>query len=220
MGWIASYHANVVHTRRVTVLTRHLTEMIPKNASVLDIGCGDGQLAKLLLDARPDLRIQGVDVLVRPQTQIPVCHFDGKSIPHEDGSFDAVMFIDVLHHTSNQRDLLREAFRVARQGVVIKDHLRSGLLGQPLLQFMDWVGNARHGVASPGNYFSQAEWDAVFTDLQVSPVEWRAELGLYPWWANWLFGKGLHFLATLQQAQPVPSKSVVSEPLGLQIATC
>lgn len=197
MGVIGSVHSNYVHSRRVKALTSHLAAMIPPNASVLDVGCGDGKLARLLLDERPDLTLQGVDVLVRPETLVPVMPFDGKTLPVEDKSFDVVMFVDVLHHTHDPMSLLREAVRVARQAVVIKDHTKTGLLGQPVLQFMDYVGNARHGVPSPGNYWTLPQWKEAFAELGIAPTEWKSELGLYPWWANWLFGHNLHFLASL-----------------------
>ena len=64
---------------------------------------------------RPDLEITGVDVLVRPKNHIPVQLFDGRQLPFPDQSFDAVMFVDVLHHTDDPSVLLREAKRVARK---------------------------------------------------------------------------------------------------------
>jgi SAM-dependent methyltransferase len=203
MGAIGALHSKLVHSRRVRVLTGHLAALVPLNARVLDIGCGDGQLARLLLDARPDLKLQGIDVLVRPHTQIPVTAFDGTTLPFEDQSFDAVMFIDVLHHTKDQMRLLREARRVSNQNIILKDHIVAGLVGRPLLHFMDWVGNARHGVASPGNYWTLAQWNQAFTDLEVSPTIWKRELGLYPWWANWLFGHQLHFITALSKTAAV-----------------
>ncbi len=47
--------------------------------------------------------------------------------------------------------LLAEAKRVSRGGIVIKDHFREGVLADATLRFMDWVGNAQHGVVLPYN---------------------------------------------------------------------
>src|SRR5205085_9858791 len=127
--------------------------LIPQSASTLDVGCGDGQLASEIIRSRPDLSFKGIDVLVRPESAIPVSAFDGAHIPFPDCSFDVVMFSDVLHHTDDPLVLLREAARVARRSIVIKDHLIKGLLARPTLAFMDRVGNRRHGVPLPYNYW-------------------------------------------------------------------
>lgn len=197
MGLIAPIHAKYVHGRRVKTLASHLAALIPQQSSVLDVGSGDGQLARLLLDLRPDLQLQGVDIKVRPQTHIPVIAYDGFHLPHADHSIDVVTIMDVLHHTEDPLITMREALRVAKQAVIIKDHTSSGFIGRPLLKFMDWVGNARHGVASPGNYWTLHQWNEAFVQLGTSTTSWKTELGLYPWWANWLFGDRLHFITSL-----------------------
>jgi len=187
----------------VRILVGHLAELIPRDASVLDVGCGDGSIAAQLRRRRSDLSLRGIDVLVRPQTQVPVDRFDGRTIPHADQSFDVVMFVDVLHHTDDPAVLLREATRVARQAVVIKDHNRDGFLSGLTLRFMDWVGNARHGVVLPYNYWPGARWRETFATLGLHPVENRSDLGLYGVPADWLFGRGLHFIALLSKTSPL-----------------
>lgn len=51
---------------------------------------------------------------MRDNTYIPVNAFDGNLIPHETGSFGAVIFVDVFHHTASPANLLKEAKRVSR----------------------------------------------------------------------------------------------------------
>ena len=55
-----------------------------------------------------DRQIEGVDVFLRREASIPVRPFDGQTIPCADKSFDAAMFIDVLHYPMNAASLLRE----------------------------------------------------------------------------------------------------------------
>jgi SAM-dependent methyltransferase len=197
MSVMARIHDGYVLGRRVQVLARHLAELLPRDASVLDVGCGDGSLAKLICDRRPDVKMRGVDVLVRQRTAIPVEPFDGAHIPADNGSFDVVMFVDVLHHTDDPRLLLREACRVTRRNILLKDHTCNGLLARPVLRFMDGVGNARFGVALPYNYWTRAQWQAAFRDLHLEIEVWQSRLGLYPVWADWLFGRSLHLIARL-----------------------
>jgi ubiquinone/menaquinone biosynthesis C-methylase UbiE len=197
MSLIGRLHHEYVFQRRVRVLTRELAALLPPNAKVLDVGCGDGLIALRIQELRPDVSLSGIDVLVRPQTHVPVIKFDGTTIPHPDNSFDAVMFVDVLHHTEDPNVLLREARRVARQAVVIKDHHRDGFLAGPTLRFMDWVGNAHHGVVLPYNYWPEARWEESFAKLGLKVVAKQRRLGLYPAPASWFFDRGLHFVARL-----------------------
>lgn len=190
-----------VFARRIEVLSAHLADLVPANASVLDVGAGDGRLAARLMERRPDLRIQGVDVLVRPDTLIPVQQFDGEVLPLGDRSIDVVMMVDVLHHASKQHALLRETARVATRAVVIKDHFVRGALAHSTLRFMDWVGNARHGVALPYSYWTPAQWTEAYEWAGLRVTTQRDSLGLYPWPASLLFDRGLHFVSVLNPSR-------------------
>jgi SAM-dependent methyltransferase len=198
MTWLDPVHRGYVHGRRVRVLLSHLAPLLPENGTVLDVGAGDGHVARALMDARPDVTIEGIDVLVRPGTQIPVTDFDGSHVPFDDASFDAVLFVDVLHHATNGMTLLREARRVARQAVIIKDHRCDGFLARPTLRFMDAVGNRRHGVALPHAYWSSGEWQRNFAEVGLEPEVEIRRLGLYPFPASLLFDRGLHFVSRLR----------------------
>ncbi len=200
MDLIGRVHESFVHSRRVRVLSDSLADLIPRNSSVLDVGCGDGSLAGLIMKKRDDLSINGIDVQIRNNTCIPVDLFDGRAIPFEDADFDVVMFVDVLHHTADPIILLSEAARVARRAIVIKDHTANGVFAIPTLRFMDWVGNARHGIALPYNYWPRRKWLESFKLLGLTVKQWESELGIYAPPANWLFGRSLHFVALLDRS--------------------
>lgn len=198
MRLIEHIHGGYVFRRRVRVLSTQLADLIPQGARVLDVGCGDGLLSHLIMKRLPDIELRGIDVLVRDQTHIPVDWFDGRVIPYGDGAFDVVMLVDVLHHAENPMFLLDEAVRVARKAILIKDHTCDGLLASLRLRFMDWVGNARHGVALPNNYWSRREWLEAFGMLNLTIGVWVKDLRLYPRPANWIFDRSLHFVARLE----------------------
>jgi SAM-dependent methyltransferase len=191
-------HGGFVHPRRVRVLAAHAARLIPPGAHVLDVGTGDGRIAATVSQLRPDLRIEGLDVLVRPEAAIPVRGFDGRTIPLAAKSVDVVTFFDVLHHADEPAALLGEGARVARSCVVLKDHVSNGRVAHAILSLMDTVGNSRHGVASPNHYFSSHQWSEAIVRSGLSRAVWTiGGLGIYPWPLDLVFGRQLHVLARL-----------------------
>jgi SAM-dependent methyltransferase len=197
---VGGLHERCVAGRRVAVLSRHLADLLPPGATALDVGCGDGLIDRALCERRPDVTVHGIDVLQRPVTHIPVRTYDGGHLPAADDSYDVVLLMDVLHHASDPRRVLGDAARVARRAVLVKDHFREGFLAGPVLRFMDWVGNARHGVALGGEYWTAVEWRAAFEEAALVPTQLRRRLGLYPWPADLVFERRLHFIACLEPA--------------------
>jgi SAM-dependent methyltransferase len=195
MSVLGQFHEACIYGRRIRRLSELLAELIPPSCSLLDVGCGDGKLARAVLDKRPDLEIEGVDVLVRDRLWLPVHAFDGKNLPYSESSFDGVMLIDVLHHTRDTLVLLREALRVSRRWVIVKDHVRKGLAAGLRLRFMDHIGNTHHAVALPYNYLSTEEWNELHRVLDLKVVAEVRKLGLYPRPFDYIFGAGLHFVA-------------------------
>jgi len=198
MSLLGELHERFVFGRRINVLASSIAELLPEEARVLDVGCGDGQIDLLITQKKPGVSISGTDVLVRPEAHIPTIPFDGSRLPFEDKSFDAVMFVDVLHHTEDPRVLLREASRVSRGFIVIKDHLKKGFLDHQILKLMDYVGNAYHGVVLPYNYWTEKQWRLAFESLGLEVDAWNASIGLYPWPASLVFGRSLHFVARMK----------------------
>jgi SAM-dependent methyltransferase len=190
-------HSKLVFDRRTEVLARELGGLIPDDAHVLDVGTGDGRIASLLGHGRPGVHVEGIDVLVREDTHIPVRRFDGNTIPRPDRSVDVVTFVDVLHHTAHPDQLIREASRVAREAVIIKDHLARSKFDRAVLGLMDWVGNAPHGVALPYNYASPDLWRTWFADARLGVETFTTDVPLYPWPFSPVFGRELHFIARL-----------------------
>jgi SAM-dependent methyltransferase len=199
-GTVGVLHNKLVFNRRVKVLADWFARLLPESARVLDVGCGDGLISALLHQQRPDISVRGIDVLARNAPHIPVEMFDGQHFPFDDASFEVVLFSDVLHHTDDPMVLLREARRVAARHVLIKDHFRNGVMAKTRLRFMDWVGNARFGVALPYNYWTEQEWRSGWREAGLEPERLVTNLGLYPLPANWVFEARLHFVALLRRS--------------------
>lgn len=199
MNAVELIHNSYVHRHRSRILSGRLAPMIPSQARVLDVGCGDGLVSRLLVEARPDLWIQGIDNQVRKLSFIPVLQFDGHALPFPESSFDVVMMVDVLHHATNQISLLHESKRVTNKAILLKDHLCHSYLSNAILRFMDRVGNRRHDVPLPHCYWPASKWFETFARLELRVTTWREDLKLYPWGFDWLFGRNLHFIAYLEK---------------------
>jgi ubiquinone/menaquinone biosynthesis C-methylase UbiE len=196
---VGHLHNRIVFKRRVNVIAKQLATMIPPGSQLLDVGCGDGSLGYLLTQLVPGLVVQGVEVLARPDCAIESYLYDGKRLPFPDDSFDVCLFVDVLHHTTNPEPIFRDATRVSRKNILVKDHFCENSFDRWTLRFMDWVGNSSHGVALPYNYLSQERWSGLFATVGLDPVKTELELPLYPFPFSYLFGRGLHFVSLLRK---------------------
>lgn len=174
MSAIVSAHHHRVHVPRVERVSRALAAQIGRASSLLDIGCGDGTVARDLAAHVGASRVAGVDIKVRPEVAIEVVAYDGVTLPFPTGAFDAVVISDVLHHCHDPRAVLREALRVAGKVVAIKDHFRLGPVSEKILLWMDIVGNAGPAVEVRGTYFSPLEWAEMVAGAggRFTGIEW------------------------------------------------
>lgn len=190
-------HFSIVHQSRVANLARLFAQAIPPQSTrVLDVGAGDGLLAKQVMELRPELRFTGVDIMLRPRSFIEIRVFDGQHLPAMNDEYDVVMFSDVLHHTNNQAQLLREAARVARDVVIVKDHLAENPLDHAVLRVMDYAGNRHSGVRLPYEYFSRQRWHQTAQEAGLSVSAWNDRPHIYSAPLSWAIGRDLHVLAS------------------------
>lgn len=197
MKALGALHTTLVHRRRVERIAVALDPLLPRGGTLLDIGAGDGAMAHALLSRRPDLTIHCVDPVLRPSTHVPVARLEGETLPFDAGAVDHALLVDVLHHVTTPDPLLREIRRVARRGMVIKDHRSESRWDHATLAAMDWAGNVGHGIDRIYRYWSRAEWDRVADRLDGRWVGWCDDLRLYPWPATWLCDRRLQFVARL-----------------------
>jgi SAM-dependent methyltransferase len=89
-------------------------------ASVLDVGCGRGFLARRLAEAHPDKRIAGIDI-DPPPADARVDFMTGwiEDLPLADDAFDTVVCTHTLEHILNLEQAVAELRRVARQRLIV-----------------------------------------------------------------------------------------------------
>lgn len=93
-----------------------------KAQSVLDVGCGRGRLSSALV--QQGFSVTGLDpqaeIISAAMAAVPAARFDvgtAERMPYPDRSFDAVIFLNALHHVPAQSmpAALKEARRVLKE---------------------------------------------------------------------------------------------------------
>lgn len=102
-----------------------ILDLIPPGTSVLDLGCGSGELLALVREKCNPSRLLGVelseaDILATARRGIDVLHIDLEKplTPFPDRSFDLVILSQTLQTISDTEGVLREMLRVGRRCIV------------------------------------------------------------------------------------------------------
>lgn len=190
-----------VYRRRLQVLVELLEGYLAPGETLLDVGCGAGTLGRSLED-NLGVEVTGLETHLREGCAIPVTHYDGRTFPHPDRSFDTVLLADMLHHEEDPGRILEEAGRVARKRVVVKDHKVDGLLAHPRICLFDWAANAGYDIPCLFQYPTLAGWHALFAGSGLTIRAEERAIHLYPAGLNALFGRRLQYLAVLD---PTPA---------------
>ena len=101
-----------------------IANMVAKNTRVLDVGCGDGTLLRLLRDTR-GVDARGMEISQRGVNDcvamgLPVIQGDADAdlSAYPDDAFDYVILSQTLQATHRPRDVLENMLRVGRRAIV------------------------------------------------------------------------------------------------------
>lgn len=116
---------------------------IPDGSKVLDVGCNDGAMMKLLADSK-GCDMTGVDVsetalALAREKGLNVINADAQELPFDDHTFDAVILREVLVHIHEPIKALKEIRRVLK-----KDGVLLGSAPHANLEKMIWDDKRLH----------------------------------------------------------------------------
>ena len=197
-----------VYEKRLDVLTEMISPHLESGDHVLDVGCGSGALGARLIaaNAAKGVIVDGLEKHPRGGEPIRVIAYPGETFPLANDSYDVVIVADVLHHEQEPEKLLREAVRVSRRLVIIKDHQVNGPFAQARISLIDWAANAPYGVPCLYRYNTPAQWTETIQRYRLEPVRRCDSMNLYPSGVNLLFGRKLQFLVVGRvNKMPAPS---------------
>lgn len=131
--------ADMAFRRRARTLLDHLD--LQPGEKVLDCGCGMGVYMMMMKRLR-DVEIYGVDGDVgrlewaeREGVEARLASVDIHQLPFADNSFDKVLMSEVLEHIADDRQAMREVFRVLKPGGILAlsvPHANYPLLWDPI----------------------------------------------------------------------------------------
>lgn len=126
-GRLASSYDHRHHRYNQLTLSRALEALrLSGTERVLDVGCGTGELERLVHDRYPHATLVGLDVTpemlavarekFRSVSGITFLLAPAETLPFARERFDAVVSCNMLHHVRSVDGLLRECARVLRPG--------------------------------------------------------------------------------------------------------
>lgn len=101
-----------------TALFDRIAETIPRDSTVLDVGCGKGHFLRHLHAQRPDLTLTGVDLAANENTN-GIRYLPGDIMALDPGRFDAVVSLAVIEHVPDVTGFVRRLHSFVRPGGVV-----------------------------------------------------------------------------------------------------
>ncbi|MFA7253079.1 MAG: class I SAM-dependent methyltransferase [Patescibacteria group bacterium] len=145
---------------------------------ILDIGAGSCLIDDVLVK-KYGFDITPIDVVYYNKTSLELVIYDGKHLPFKDNTFDVSLLIFVLHHEKDQKNLLKEAIRVAKKRIIIVEDTPQNWFEYILWLFWDHLLNFFHSTA-----FSKAHrvvrWFSIFEKYNLKVTYFKNFRTFFP----------------------------------------
>lgn len=157
--------AEGVRERLTVEIIDCLEERISAHSSVVDIGCGVGDLLSELRKRLPGVSVAGLDfsgkAVEGAQEAIPDGRFRQfvieQTLPYDNASFDVVMCTDVLEHLEYPKLVVAELVRICQPGGLVAIVVPDGDVDQFFGHYWFWSEQGLRALL--------ADWDATVSRL-------------------------------------------------------
>jgi SAM-dependent methyltransferase len=100
-------------------LFKRIAAIIPRDGSVLDVGCGRGDFLRFLRRTRPDLQLTGIDLTANDNTE-GIRFLQGDFFQSDTGGpFDFVVSLAVIEHVPNVADFVKRLCGLVKPGQTV-----------------------------------------------------------------------------------------------------
>jgi ubiquinone/menaquinone biosynthesis C-methylase UbiE len=155
--------------KRAEDIVKLFENQISAQSQVLDIGGGWGFYAKPLAERGHHLTV--LDVVKPGYQKAPVVIYGGNEpFPFPDKSFDASMFITVLHHIPDHDLVIREAKRVTKKTLIVVEDIYHHALGRFWTVLRDRFYNFEY-FGHPCRFKKSKDWISLFTQYGFTLIE-------------------------------------------------
>ena len=163
---------------------RKLAPQLARGARVLNLGSGDGVVSEYI---RRRFRSEVVDVDVSDMSLVrehPPIVYDGKHLPFPAKSFDVVLILFVLHHCTDQEQVVAEAARVCRGRLLVMEDTYRNARDLAWLRMLHLYLDKMEGMPlAECRFRSPAGWAEMFSGSGLAVAKetcWPRYMGLLP----------------------------------------
>jgi ubiquinone/menaquinone biosynthesis C-methylase UbiE len=151
-------------------VAKTISKLCEDNSLVLDFGCGNGNVSKLISNDKNNVRIIGTDLENR-SCEISFVKCLEYNLPFNDNYFNTTIVVDVLHHIPNIEKMLSEIKRVTKNYIIIKEHAANNFFENALVCIGDHLTNYIFEIKCINNYPSIKQWENIFKRMNLEIIE-------------------------------------------------
>ena len=145
-----------------------IEEFLKREEIILDIGCGSCNIIEVLKER--DFNVVALDIKnLSFIEEIKPILYNGKKMPFKDNTFDRSMILTVLHHTDQQKEVLKEAMRVTKNRIIVIEDIYTNKMNKCITQFVDSIINLEIK-GHPHSNRTDSEWRLFFKSLGLKIV--------------------------------------------------